>query len=328
MTDLAVSVSDLTHCYGELTAVDGLSLDVEKGKLVSLLGPNGAGKTTMMKVLVTLLPLQKGKVAISGHDLERERDEVRSSIGIVFQEVTLDSELTVWETMEFHGRIYGMEKEARRKRIDELLKVVELDEKKDVVVEKLSGGMKRRLEVARGLLTSPTVLFLDEPTTGLDPQTRLHIWEQIARVRDGGTTIVLSTHNMEEADRLSDEICIIDHGKLLVRGTPDELKTSLGGNVILLSTNDDRRAEQFLKELSSVGDVKSTSSGLAISVNAEGSQLLPRLLSGLNDSSVEVLSVQLKKPTLDDVFIHYTGRGLREGAEDSGATAGSKEVGR
>ena len=312
MNEIILSVEGLQHSYGEVKAVDNISFDVKKGEIFSFLGPNGAGKTTTINVLTTLLPIQKGKAIISDFDLSKQKSDVRKSIGIVFQNETLDFGLTVWESLEFHGRIYSLPKEERRSRIDELLKVVELYEKRSELVKNLSGGMKRRLEIARGLLTRPKLLFLDEPTIGLDIQTRMKIWHYIKKVNREGVTIFLTTHYMDEADRLSDSIYIIDKGKIIANGTPENLKNSLGKDMIYLETKNDEKTTSILKEMKEIKDVKSSSKGLVISLKNEATQFMPKLIEKIKNEEIEALNINIKKPTLDDVFIHYTGRGLRD----------------
>ncbi|MFC1487946.1 ATP-binding cassette domain-containing protein [Thermoproteota archaeon] len=312
MEKLIISVKGLSHNYGQIKAVDNISFSVEKGQIFSFLGPNGAGKTTTINILITLLPIQKGKVTISGFDLEKYQDDVRKSIGIVFQNETLDMNLTAWESMEFHGRIYSLPKEVRRPRIDELLTVVELDEKRNELVKNLSGGMKRRLEIARGLLTRPKVLFLDEPTIGLDVQTRMKIWHYIKKVNQEGVTIFLTTHYMDEADRLSDVIYIIDQGKIIANGTSESLKNSIGKDMIYLETDNDKKATKILKEMKEINDVRNSSKGLVVSLKSEGTKFMPKLFDKIRNEGIEIRSINLKKPSLDDVFIQYTGRGLRD----------------
>ena len=316
MNETILSVEGLQHSYGEVKAVDNISFDVKKGEIFSFLGPNGAGKTTTINVLTTLLPIQKGKATISDFDLSKQKSDVRKSIGIVFQNETLDFGLTVWESLEFHGRIYSLPKEERRSRIDELLKVVELNEKRNELVKNLSGGMKRRLEIARGLLTRPKLLFLDEPTIGLDIQTRMKIWHYIKKVNQEGVTIFLTTHYMDEADRLSDSIYIIDKGKIIANGTPENLKNSLGKDMIYLETKNDEKTTGILKEMKEIKDVKSSSKGLVISLKTEATQFMPKLIEKIKNEEIEAININIKKPTLDDVFIHYTGRGLRDESKE------------
>jgi ABC-2 type transport system ATP-binding protein len=312
MEESIISVEGLCYSYGKVTAVDNISFNVKKGEIFSFLGPNGAGKTTTINVLTTMLPIQKGKVTISGFDVGRQQDDVRKSIGIVFQNETLDWNLTVWETLEFHGRLYSIPKDNRRSRIDDLIKLVELGEKRNVLVKHLSGGMKRRLEIARGLLTRPIVLFLDEPTIGLDPQSRMRIWDYIKKVNKEGVTIFLTTHYMDEADQLSDTICIMDKGQIIANGTSESLKNSLGMDMIYLETSDDEKAARIVKHMAEINAVRNSSKGLVVSLNEEGTRFMPKLVERIRNERIEIKSVNLKKPTLDDVFIHFTGRALRE----------------
>lgn len=318
MPDPIITVEDLYHRFSNLTAVDGVSFTVDKGEIFSFLGPNGAGKTTTINVLTTLLPLQNGTVEVAGHDVARRPDAVRRSIGIVFQNEVLDRDLTVAESLEFHGRLYGMTREERRARADELLRLVELETKVDVLTKHLSGGMKRRLEIARGLMTRPEVLFLDEPTIGLDPQTRLRIWGQIRAINQEGTTIFLTTHYMDEADSLSNRISIIDRGRIIVTGTPEELKNTLGRDVIYLTTADDAKAGTLFSGHCNVRDVSPTERGLAVTVGEDGSHCLPVMLDLLHDAGIGVESVFLRRPTMDDVFVHYTGREIRDESNPGG----------
>ncbi|KLK88940.1 daunorubicin ABC transporter ATPase [Methanoculleus sediminis] len=310
--DDIIEVRDLEHAFGNFTAVRGISFTVKKGEIFSFLGPNGAGKSTTINILTTLLPLQKGTVRVAGYDVAREPGKVREAIGIVFQEDVLDRDLTVGETMEFHGRLYGIPREERRRRIDDLLRIVELDSKRDERTKNLSGGMKRRLQIARGLMTQPEVLFLDEPTQGLDPQTRMRIWDYIRQVNGAGTTIFLTTHYMEEADMLSDRISIIDHGRLVVSGTPAGLKNALGEDVVYLETEDDGKARDALSGIEEIRSVTESPRGLSVTISADGSHCLPRIIERVRGAGIGISNVNLKKPTMDDVFVHYTGRELRD----------------
>lgn len=220
-----IQVTDLTKKFKDFTAVDHISFTVEQGEMFAFLGPNGAGKTTTIKMLTTLLKPTSGTLRINGHDPLTDQDAVRQSFGIVFQDPSLDDELTAWENMEFHGVLYHMPKALRRQRIEELLNIVELSDRRNDLVKEFSGGMKRRLEIARGLLHHPKVLFLDEPSIGLDPQTRNHLWSYVIDLnKKEGITIFLTTHYMEEADKVARQIAIIDHGKIVAQGTTQELK--------------------------------------------------------------------------------------------------------
>ncbi len=298
--------------FGDLKAVDDVCFSVKEGEIYSFLGPNGAGKSTVINTLITLLPVQKGSVSIAGYDVASQPQEVRKAIGIVFQIETLDRDLTVWEALEFHGRIYSLPQGLRQKRIEEMISLVELEDKRDVRTRHLSGGMKRRLEIARGLMTSPKVLFLDEPTLGLDTQTRIKLWEYIRKVNQAGTTIFLTTHYMDEADQVSNWIDIIDHGKIIASGNPLKLKNDLGRDMIYMETNDDEAALQIVRSLDVVKEVRRTSKGLRISIYSDGTYSLPAIMDLLKEHGVAIAGVNLKKPTLDDVFVYHTGHDIRE----------------
>ncbi len=312
MSERIIEVKDLEYKYGDFKAVDGVCFFVREGEIFSFLGPNGAGKSTVINILTTLLPVQRGSVTIAGYDLAKDPQEVRRSIGIVFQDETLDRDLTVWETLELHGRIYSMPRAERKERIDEIIKLVELEEKRNVRTRFLSGGMKRRLEIGRGLMTRPKVLFLDEPTIGLDTQTRRRLWDYIKKVNDSGTTIFLTTHYMDEADQVSNWIDILDHGKIIASGDPTKLKDALGNDMIYLDTSDNALAESMLRGMKAVRDVKTAAAGLAVTINADGTHCLPIIMNRLREKGIDIISVNLKKPSLDDVFVHYTGRDIRE----------------
>jgi len=307
-----ILVEALEHTYGGFKAVDGISFSVKKGEIFSFLGPNGAGKSTAINVLITLLALQNGKATIAGHDVKTDPQKIRESIGIVFQDITLDRDMTVWEILEFHGRLYGMPLAERRERIEELLNLVQLDAKRNELTKKLSGGMKRRLEIARGLMTRPLVLFLDEPTIGLDPQTRMRMWEYIRSVNREGTTIFLTTHYMDEADQLSDRISIIDHGKIIITGTPWQLKNTLGQDLIYLETSDNPAARRLLESLPSVREITEKKQGIVLMVNEDGTRLLPGVIDTLREAGIAITTINLKKPTMDDVFVFYTGKEIRD----------------
>jgi len=321
----AIITENLTKKFNEDTAVDDLSLNVERGELFGLLGPNGAGKTTTIKMLSTLLEPTSGFAQVAGFDVSKEKDEVRASMGIVFQDPAVDIKLTGKENLEFHAMMYGMEKNAREERIKEVLKLVELTEKSDALVENYSGGMKRRLEIARGLIHHPKVLFLDEPTLGLDAQTRRRIWGYIKKLnREEDITIILTTHYMEEADILCDRIAIIDFGKIIALDTPDRLKELLGGDVISLEVSGD--VEKFTVKLNSVEWVKSVKkhdSKLALAVE-RGEKRIPELIDISRENGVVVESVSLRKPSLEDVFLHFTGKTIRE--TESNRTKTGKEM--
>src|SRR5579871_3989427 len=224
-----IQVKNLTKQFGDVTAVNDISFSVKTGEVFAFLGPNGAGKSTTIKMLTTLLAPTSGTIELNGYNPTNNPDEVRKSFGIVFQDPSLDDELTAWENMEFHGVIYGVPRKLRRERIDQLLKFVDLSERRNSLVKEFSGGMRRRLEIARGLLHHPKVIFLDEPTLGLDPQTRNHMWSYLQELnKTEGITVFFTTHYMEEADRVAQRIAVIDHGKIIAAGTPQELMTQTG----------------------------------------------------------------------------------------------------
>jgi len=315
----AVRTSGLTCRFGDLTAVKDLDLTIRAGEIFGLLGPNGAGKTTTLSMLATLLPPTSGSATVAGHDTAREKDLVRRSIGLVFQDPSTDEELSALENMDFHGRLYGVPRPERRARIPDLLDMVDLADRARHRVKTFSGGMKRRLEIARGFLHHPSVLFLDEPTTGLDPQTRRRIWEHIQRInRDEKITILLTTHSMEEADALCDRVGIMDHGRLIALGTPSRLKDDLGGDVITIRVDggDAGPVVPILEDQDWVTAVHNRE-GLADITLSNGEGHIPRILRLMEQSGLRALSLTLKKPTLEDVFIHHTGRSIRDETADN-----------
>jgi ABC-2 type transport system ATP-binding protein len=309
----AIRVENLVKTFNGFTAVDRISFTVGEGELFGLLGPNGAGKTTTINMLSTLLRPTSGSATVAGFDVARDRDSVRKSIGVVFQEPALDAKLTGRENLEFHTMMYGIGKAERRRRIDEVLALVELSDKAATLVEKYSGGMKRRLEIARGLTHRPKVLFLDEPTLGLDAQTRHHIWEYIRKLnREAGVTIILTTHYMEEADFLCGRIAIMDHGKFVALDDPARLKDTLGGDVVSLEIEGDATA--FLEDLGHEAWIKrSKFHEDVLSLTMEmGERRIPELVMLAQEKGVTVNCVNLHKPSLEDVFLHFTGRTIRE----------------
>jgi len=303
----AVEVDGLVRRFGDFTAVDDVSFSVEPGELFGFLGPNGAGKTTTISILCTLLRLTAGAATVAGHDVATEPAAVRSSIGLVFQEITLDDYLTGAENLRFHAVLYGYPAAQVRERAAPLLDMVGLTDRADQQVRFYSGGMKRRLEIARGLLHSPRVLFLDEPTIGLDPQTRAHIWEYVDMLREReSTTMFLTTHYMDEAERC-DRIAIIDEGRIVAIDTPDALKDSIGADTLTVSTHDDAVArEEIARGLGVEGII--TDDGLRLKVQ-DGESFVPRLFDHL---TVGVRNVAVHRPSLDDVFMEYTGRAIRD----------------
>jgi len=313
MNEYAIKVEDLTKSFNGLVAVDHISFTVRSGELFGLLGPNGAGKTTTINMLSTLLKSTSGYGEVAGHDISKSKDDIRRSIGVVFQEPALDIKLTGKENLEFHAMMYGLKKEERKERVGKVLKLVELTEKKDVLVENFSGGMKRRLEIARGLIHMPEVLFLDEPTLGLDTQTRHHIWDYIKKLnKEGGVTIILTTHYMEEADFLCDRIAIMDRGKFVAMDTPAQLKDILGGDVVSMEI--EGQADALIDRINSLDWVKNmTRHNETLSLTMEkGERRIPQLINVARENGVNVTCVHLRKPSLEDVFLHFTGKTIRE----------------
>ena len=307
MSRSIIQANDLVKAYGPVTAVDGVSFEVEQGEVFGFLGPNGAGKTTTISMLCTLLNPTGGGATVNGFDVVANRADVRASIGIVFQDPSLDQYLTGQENMRFHASVYGVPRETARVRIKELLEMVDLyDRRKDQVLT-YSGGMRRRLEVARGLVHYPTVLFLDEPTIGLDPQSRKHLWNYVLDLaKKENITIFLTTHYLDEAEHC-DRIAIIDHGKIIALDTPAGLKRSIGGDVLTLRTTDDAKAARLLKTKLKLDPHEVAGGGIHVAVR-NGDAAIPKVLKAL---PMTVESVTLTRPTLDDVFIEMTGRQLR-----------------
>jgi ABC-2 type transport system ATP-binding protein len=294
-----ITVEGLVKEFGNFRAVDEVSFEVKEGEIFGILGPNGAGKTTLVMILATLLKPTKGKASVAGYDIVREASNVRKKIGIVFQETTLDLELTARENLDFHARLYGMEKKEREKRIAEVLELVGLSDNADTVVKKFSGGMKRRLEIARGLIHSPEVLFLDEPTLGLDAITRRKIWDYIAEARND-TTIVLNTNYIDEAERLCDRVAIMNRGKIIALEEPKKL-INLAESVIILEGIGFEKLKDLLE------NYRYVLSGNALRIyTKEGNRILPEIISSAIKKGVEITSARIEKPTLEDVFIQIT----------------------
>jgi len=308
----AIVTDDLTREFNGLTAVDHVNLQIEKGELFGLLGPNGAGKTTFIHMLCTILPPTEGTAKVAGFDIHQNPDSVRAAIGIVFQDPSLDNRLTGRENLDFHGRIYGMGKIQREKRIDEVLKLVGLEERANTLVQTYSSGMKRRLEIARSFMHHPKIMFLDEPTLGLDPQTRRKIWEYIKMLnKQGKITILLTTHYMDEADYLCDRVGIIDHGKIIVLAEPEKLKDKLEGDIVSLEVPQPKKYAEVFRKSKYVKEVKMVGDQLYLTVTG-GEKAIPKLMGIVARHGGKVRSVGLRSPTLEDVFIRYTGRGIRE----------------
>ena len=311
---MIIEVDGLARSFGSLEAVKGISFDVEAGEIFGFLGPNGAGKTTTINMLCTLLLPTRGTARVDGHDVVHDRAAVRRAIGLVFQQTTVDEYLSADQNLRFHGWAYGVPKEIRERRMTELMEMVDLADRRGGSVRTYSGGMKRRLEIARGLLHHPKVLFLDEPTLGLDPQTRRHIWDYLLRLRDQeGLTIFLTTHYMDEAEH-ADRIAVIDHGQIVGLDTPSELKRDVGGDRIVLTVEDMDGAEA---ELRTRYDLEPTVLDGTVSVVVpQGDAFLPELIRSFGQP---IQAVELHRPTLDDVFLHLTGREIRDDELDEQA---------
>ena len=307
MADFIIKVENLVKRFGPVTAVDSISFNVAAGEIFGFLGPNGAGKTTTINILCTLAKPTSGRATIDGFDVVRQQSQVRQSIGLVFQDPSLDEGLSGLQNLRFHAMVYNMPAAIREQRIEQMLQLVELWDKRNSEVRTYSGGMKRRLELARGLLHHPRVLFLDEPTLGLDPQTRNHIWEYILEMRQlEGTTIFLTTHYMDEAEK-ADRIAIIDYGKLVAMDSPEKLKRIVGKDIISVKTDDSDRAAEEIRLRYQI-ETRQDGSETAFEVT-DGEKFLPAFLK---EFAIKVSSVSLRKPSLDDVFLKLTGHEIRQ----------------
>jgi ABC-2 type transport system ATP-binding protein len=310
----AIKINGLVKRYDEeVLAVDGIDLTIPTNTIYALLGPNGAGKTTTVSILTTLIQPTAGSARVAGLDVVEQADEVRRRIGVTFQEIVLDPDQTGREALDFHGRLYSIDKERRQANIDKLLKLVELEDAADRRTNTFSGGMKRRLELARGLMTDPEILFLDEPTQGLDPQNRANIWEYIRDLKEKTEmTLLLTTHYMEEAEALADRVGIIDHGRIVAEGSPGELVEQMGADVVHVAGRGNREA--FCQQVTSLPFVQSCNSGnglIQIGVDSANRHLAEVVtVAASNGFTVEDISVA--KPSLGDVFLKYTGRQLRD----------------
>ena len=308
----AIVTNGITREFNGLTAVDHVDLQIEKGELFGLLGPNGAGKTTLIHMLCTILPPTEGTAKVAGFDVGKKPDSVRASIGIVFQDPSLDNRLTGKENLDFHGRVYGMSKTRREKRIDEVLKLVGLEDRANALVQTYSSGMRRRLEIARSFMHHPKIMFLDEPTLGLDPQTRRKIWEYIQMLnKQEKITILLTTHYMDEADYLCGRVGIIDHGRIIVLDKPKKLKDQLEGDIVSLEVPQPKKYAEIFRGRKYVKEVKIVGDYLYLTVTG-GEKAVPKLIDIIARRGGKVRSVGCRSPTLEDVFIRYTGRGIRE----------------
>ncbi|MGC4097464.1 MAG: ATP-binding cassette domain-containing protein [Nitrospira sp.] len=311
---IAIDVSRLCKTYDSYKAVDDLSFQVYAGEIFGLLGPNGAGKSTTLRTLITLLHPTSGTATVMGFDTVREADRVRTTIGYVPQERAIDRFLTGREHLQLLGALYHLTKEEAGKRIDELLKLVELEAHADRPAKTYSGGMKRKLDIACGLLPDPKILFLDEPTLGLDVQSRLRIWEYIRMLKARGMTVVMTTNYLDEADQLCDRLAIIDGGKIKTLGAPAELKVALGGDIVSLTLKETDRLQSLASDLTgqpAIKTVRATTKGLDIRVESP-EKALPTILESANRLGFNIEFIQYNRPRLDDVFIAHTGRAITE----------------
>lgn len=311
----AVEVEEITRRFGEFVAVDEVSFCVRQGEVFGLLGPNGAGKSTLIRMLTTLIPITSGRARVNGYDVAREAARVRSSIGVIPQAMTSDPDLTAEENLTLYARLYSVGRKERKRLIPELLEAVSLSEWRHKLVRTFSGGMRRRLEIARGMVHSPSLLFLDEPTTGLDPASRAAVWEMIDRLRaEKGLTILLTTHYMEEADQLCDRIAIIDHGKLEALDTPERLKASIAKGLSALEVRFSAEAPELLERLQGLDGVGSVTpkDGFVRILTANGPQTLVEVVELTRETGIGLVELKIEEVSLDDVFIHYTGRALRD----------------
>jgi ABC-2 type transport system ATP-binding protein len=311
----AIEVEHIVKKYGDFTAVDDVSFYVKEGEIFGLLGPNGAGKSTLIRMMTTLIPITAGHARIAGHDVAKDPDDARRTIGVIPQALTSDIDLTVEENLSIYAKLYDVPAAKRKQNIDELLELVDLTKWRDAQTKTLSGGMRRRLEIARGLVHSPKIFFLDEPTTGLDPVSRVAVWEMLTNIKNSRQlTILITTHYMDEADRLCDRIAIVDHGKLVALDTPAALKASVPGSNVIEAQFENAPAdwEQKLRGLDNVTSVQHEGADAYRILTGNGSRTTTELVEMAVQAGVGVKSLSVQNTTLDDVFVHYTGRQLRD----------------
>ncbi|HKR83369.1 MAG TPA: ATP-binding cassette domain-containing protein, partial [Terriglobales bacterium] len=308
-------VEHIVKRYGDFTAVNDVTFDVQEGEIFGLLGPNGAGKSTLIRMMTTLIPITAGTARIAGHDVQREPDNARRAIGVIPQALTSDIDLTVEENLTIYAKLYDVPAKQRKQSIDELLEMVDLTKWRGAQTKTLSGGMRRRLEIARGLVHNPRIFFLDEPTTGLDPVSRVAVWEMLTNIKSKRQlTILITTHYMDEADRLCDRIAIVDHGKLVALDTPAALKSSVPGSNVIEAQFEHPPAdwEQKLHSLAEVTSVQHEGAGMYRVLTGNGSRTTTELVELAVQENIPVKSLTVQNTTLDDVFVHYTGRQLRD----------------
>ena len=311
----AIVVDHITKKYGDFTAVDDVSFTVHQGEIFGLLGPNGAGKSTLIRMLTTLLPLTAGHALINGFDVAKQPDAARQCMGVIPQALTSDIDLTVEENLNIYAKLYGVPAEQRKRNIDDLLATVDLDKWRHAQTKTLSGGMRRRLEIARGLVHSPKIFFLDEPTTGLDPVSRVAVWEMLTKIKNSrALTILITTHYMDEADRLCDRVAIVDHGKLVALDSPLALKASVPGTNVIEAQflNAPADWQQELEKLDDVESVQPEAAHMYRILTSNGSKTTTELVELAVRKGVQVKSLSVQNTTLDDVFVHFTGRQLRD----------------
>lgn len=314
---VAIQVERIVKRFGDFTAVKGVSFQVADGEIFGLLGPNGAGKSTLIRMMTTLIPITEGRALIDGHDVAEQPDAARRCMGVIPQALTSDINLTVEENLSIYAKLYGVPREERKRAIDELLEAVDLTKWRDAETRTLSGGMRRRLEIARGLVHSPRIFFLDEPTTGLDPVSRVAVWEMLGKLKaQRGLTILITTHYMDEADRLCDRIAIVDHGELVALDTPANLKRSVPGNNVIevqfQAPPEDLHGR--LAALPGVTSVQDEGAAMFRVLTTDGSRTTTDLVETAVRMGVTIKSLSVQNTTLDDVFVHYTGRQLRDEA--------------
>jgi ABC-2 type transport system ATP-binding protein len=311
----AIAVEHIVKRYGDFEAVKDVNFSVAEGEIFGLLGPNGAGKSTLIRMMTTLIPLTGGKAIIAGHDVDKDPDAVRRMIGVIPQALTSDPDLTVEENLNIYAKLYSVPRALREKSVNEVLEAVDLSKWRGAQVKTLSGGMRRRVEIARGLVHNPRIFFLDEPTTGLDPVSRIAVWEMLDKLRaTRNLTMLLTTHYMEEADKLCDRIAIVDHGTLVALGTPQQLKENVpGANVV--EVHFERETPEWqdrLEKLDGVTSVQAESAGFYRVLTSSGSKTTMQLVELASQLGEAVTSLSVQNTTLDDVFVHYTGRQLRD----------------
>jgi ABC-2 type transport system ATP-binding protein len=313
--DNMIEAQGLVKRYDQVLALDGVDLQVAGGSIYALLGPNGAGKTSAINILTTLIQPSAGAARVAGHDVVRQADAVRRSIGVTFQDLVLDRDLTGRQVLDIHGRLYRLPRETRRRRIGELVELVQLGDAIDRVVKTYSGGMQRRLELARGLMTDPKVLFLDEPTQGLDPQNRAALWDYVRSLsRQQGMTVLLTTHFMEEAETLADRVGIIDHGRKVAEGRAQDLVAELGADVVrIVGSGDDTHFLEHLRALPYVSQINRSAQDRVIQVGVDqGNRRLAEIVARASGNGYQIEDISVARPTLGDVFLKYTGRALRD----------------